>query len=100
MSRAMYHNARLGCRPGLKLVGEGEFAAANHSPSLHAERRSTGATAAMGSGVLSLTAHTDVNPVELDPALTSKFSNAGWSADLASVNGEVDNLIRCKRERA
>ena len=96
----MYHNARLDCRPGLKLVNEGEFAAANHSPSLHTERRPTGATAAMGSGMLSLTGHTDVNPVEFDPALTDKSLNAGWLAGLASVNGKVDGLIRCTRERA
>lgn len=96
----MYHNARLGRRPDLKLVGEGEFAAANHSPSLHTERRSTGAMAAMGSGMLSLTVHTDVNPVEFDPALTDKSSNAGWLADPASGNGKIDGLIRCTRERA
>jgi hypothetical protein len=96
----MYYNARLGRRPGLKSVGEGEFASANHSPSLHTERRSTAATAAMGSGLLSLTVHTDVTPVELDPALTDKSLKAGRLAGPASVNGEVDGLIRCIRERA
>lgn len=96
----MYHNARLGRRPGLKPAGEGEFAAANHSPSLHAERRSAGATAAMGSGLLSLTVHTDVNTVEFEAALTDESLKAGWLVDPKSVNGEVDGLIRCIRERA
>lgn len=100
MSRAMYHNARLGRRPGLKAVGESEFAAANHFFSLHTERRSTGAMAAMGSGLLRLTVHTGVNPVELDPTLTDKSSNAGQLVDPTSMNGEVDGLIRCIWERA